>query len=108
MILVFKFEDVNTFSPDEIQKRAKELQSVIETEVKNHFKGSKGLVTVSGKWSTENDDFVEVELLAEDFVKDLEKAKSLMYSEQKHFIEDFISDVQEYCSYGGIVVTAKD
>ena len=62
---------------------------------------------IAGKWSAENGDFVEVNLLAEDFVRDLEKAKNIMYSEQKHFIEDFISDVQEYCSYGGIIVSVR-
>lgn len=107
MTLVFKFENADTFNSDEVQERAKELQNVIETEVKNHFKDSKSLITVSGKWSTENGDFVEVELLAEDFIKDLEKAKSMMYDNRNHFIGDFISDVQEYCSYGGIVVTAR-
>lgn len=110
MTLTFKFEDVATHSSDEIvfyQKRSKELQNVIETEVKKHFKDSKGPVVIAGKWSAENGDFVEVNLLAEDFVRDLEKAKSIMYSEQKHFIEDFISDVQEYCSYGGIIVSVR-
>lgn len=108
MTLIFKFEDLVTYSSDEIQKRAKELQNVIETEAKKHFKDSKGPVAIARKWSAENGDFVEVNLLTEDFVRDLEKAKSIMYSEQKHFIEDFISDVQEYCSYGGIVVAARD
>lgn len=47
MTLTFKFED--TYSSDEIQKRAKELQNVIETEAKKHFKDSKGPVAIAGK-----------------------------------------------------------
>lgn len=43
MTLTFKFEDLVTYSSDEIQKRAKELQNVIEIEAKKHFKDSKVL-----------------------------------------------------------------
>ena len=102
MTLIFSFE-IQTGS-EESFKRSKELDEVVRNTVNNHFKGK---AEVSSSQSEEFGYFTQVDLPAEVFIKDLEKAKNTMYGEHSHYIEDFISDVQEYCSYGGIVVTAR-
>ena len=102
MTLIFSFE-IQT-GPEESFKRSKELDEVVRNTVNNHFKGK---AEVSSSQSEEFGYFTQVDLPAEVFIKDLEKAKNTMYGEHSHYIEDFISDVQEYCSYGGIVVTAR-
>lgn len=103
MTLIFNFK--NQIDPEESLERVKELNEVVKNTVNNHFKGK---AKVSSSQSEEFDYFTQVDLPAEVFIKDLEKAKNAMYKDRLHYIEDFISDVQEYCSYGGIVVTAKD
>lgn len=102
MTLIFSFK--NQIDPEETLERAKELNEVVKNTVDNHFKGK---AEVLSSQSEEFGYFTQVDLPAEVFINDLEKAKNAMYKEGLHYIEDFISDVQEYCSYGGIVVTAR-
>lgn len=103
MTLIFSFK--SQIGPGEpILEQVKELDEVVRNTVNNHFKGK---AEVSSSQSEEFGYFTQVDLPAEVFIKDLEKAKNTMYEEHSHYIEDFISDVQEYCSYGGIVVTAR-
>ena len=94
MTLIFSFEI--QIGPEESLERSKELNEVVKNTVNNHFKGK---AEVSSSQSEEFGYFTQVDLPAEVFIKDLEKAKNTMYEEHSHYIEDFISDVQEYCSY---------
>lgn len=102
MTLIFHFK--NQIDPEESLERAKELNEVVKNTINNHFEGK---AEVSSSQSEEFGYFTQVDLPAEVFINDLEKAKNAMYKEGCHYIEDFISDIQEYCSYGGIVVTAR-
>lgn len=103
MTLIFSFKNrIGTGEP--VLEQVKELDEVVRNTVDNHFKGK---AEVSSSQSEEFGYFTQVDLPAEVFIRDLEKAKTAMYKDRLHYIEDFISDVQEYCSYGGIVVTAR-
>lgn len=104
MTLIFSFKG-RTGPEEPTLEQVKELRDVVSNTVKNHFEGK---ATILNSSDEEFGYFSQVDLPAEVFINDLEKAKNAMYKDRLHYIEDFISDVQEYCSYGGIVVAARD
>ena len=86
-----------------------ELVQTVTTETLKHFE--KDFFKSNFFYDDEIGGYVEVEISSKSYFDDIELSKKRMYEEQdgySRYMTDFVSDVEENLSWGGLQVFCKD
>lgn len=86
-----------------------ELVHIVSAEALNHF--GKGFFKSNFFYDDKLGGYVEVDVSSKSYFDDIELSKKRMYEEQdaySRYMIDFVSDVEENLSWGGLQVFCRD